>query len=429
MELPENESISEPLQDEAERPVDVVVELSLDEGIAATLAPVSESETNAGEDEQEGQEEEQAAQAAQAAQAEGKSATDPALGADPITEEKRTELLAAAAAQMPAQFDKPKRGLDLQHPLVQELMFNPQSWRIWPTVAVLRWVLRQAPIGMRRLIYRSLPSLKFTTSEIEDVAIQTAGIGGVEVTLGAPGLAADGSPLPTTDIARIIADRQQGGGLGLWLDMPGDRFMHLAERSLARHSAAFALATGGDIRAVSTAADLVGRSAPLAARANGVLMDAWNREPVGAIGLAAMFMGAPSAVGLAGVVGAFTRLKVTIEEFSGAEVSVLRPTFVGGRFGSMLGRRCTLPSAGVSIVVCGGADPQAREWAQQARRRASLYRLAHAYIGSHVPTAHIFLTLDANNAPSAMLGRSALGGLAVLGEATRSVRLPLANGP
>ena len=325
---------------------------------------------------------------------------------------------------------KPPQGtrrISLDHPLVQDLIFSPRHWRIWPTVAVLRWVLRQAPVGMRRLVYRSLPTLSFATAEIEDVAIQTAGAGSIELTMGAAGIANDGSPLPSSDIARIIANRERGGGLAQWLDMPGDRFMHQAEFSLARHSAAFALATGGDIRAVSSTADLVGRSAPLTADPGGVLMNTWKREPVGAVGLAAMFMGNVSATGLAGVLGAFTSLSVLIEEFAGAEVPILRSTRVGGRFGGMLGRKCVLPSAGVGIVVRGGSRVHAQEWAQQPRRRTSLYRLAHAYIGSHVPRARIYLTLDADNAPPAKLGHAALGGLAVLGKASKNVRLPLAD--
>ena len=350
-------------------------------------------------------------------------------GAAASVDDAAPEKQAAKVPEAPLRREEEaKRGPDLKHPLVQDIMFNPRRWRIWPTVAVLRWVLRQAPVALRRLVYRSLPSLKFATSEIEDVAIQTAGTGGIELTLGAPGLAADGSPLPSSDIARIIADRERGGGLGLWLDMPGDRFMHLAEHSLARHSAAFSLATGGRIQAISSAADLVGRSAPLAARPGGELIDVWRRAPGGAVGLASLFMGVASASGLASAVSAFTNLAVAIEEFSGADVPVLRPSRVGGRFGSMLGSRCHMPSAGVAIVVRGGAQASAQPWAQQARRRASLYRLAHAYIGSHVPTARVFLTLDANNAPPAKLGYSALGGLAVLGTAGSSVRLPLASG-
>lgn len=349
--------------------------------------------------------------------AEAEDAEEPAIAA--------TEVSAPVPAPpIAARPTRPKLSLD--HPLVQDIMFNPRRWRIWPTVAVLRWLLRQAPIGMRRLVYRSLPSLGFATSEIEDVAIQTSGTGGVELILGAPGIATDGSPLPSADISRIIADRERGGGLGLWLDMPGDRFMHQAELSMARHNAAFALATGGNIRAAEAAADLVGRSAPLAADAGGVLLSAWQREPAGALGLAAMFIGSASATGLASVLGAFTSLSVLIEEFAGAEVPVLRPSRVGGRFGAMIGTKCVLPSAGVAVVVRGGSLVSAQDWAQQRRRRASLYLLARTYIGSHVPQVRIFLTLDASNAPPAKLGLAALGGLAVLGKASENVRLPLA---
>ena len=33
--------------------------------------------------------------------------------------------------------------LELGHPLARDVMLNPSRWRLWPAVAVLRWLLRK----------------------------------------------------------------------------------------------------------------------------------------------------------------------------------------------------------------------------------------------------------------------------------------------
>lgn len=318
---------------------------------------------------------------------------------------------------------------DMDHPLIREILLDPSRWRIWPAVAVLRWLLRRTSRAAMRMVYRSRPALRFPTAEVDDVAIEPQG---VELTLTAPGVAAHGSPLPSSDIARIIADARQGGGLGQWLDAMGDRFMHVVETAQARHNAGFAVATGGQVEAQTSVAEITGRSMPLGAFAGGVLAPAsrgldGDYASLGALGLAAMFYGPPSASGLAQAVSAFTGLPVHVEEFAGAEVAVLRPARLGAPIGAMLGSSCMLPAAGINVVIEGGREPRAQEWARDARRRASLGYLARTYIGSASPQARIFLTLEVGNAPPAALDvYTALGGLAVLGEANETIRLPLA---
>lgn len=318
---------------------------------------------------------------------------------------------------------------ELDHPLVRDILLEPSRWRIWPAVAVLRWLLRRASGATMRMVYRSRPALRFATAEVDDVAIVPHG---VELTLTAPGVAAHGSPLPPSDIARIIADQRRGGGLAGWLDSLCDRFMHVVETAQRRHNAGFAVATGAQVEGHTAVADLAGRSMPLGAHPGGVLAPA-NRgvggefATLGGLGLAALFFGTPSASGLAQTVSAFTGLPVHVEEFAGADVAVLRPARLGAPIGAMLGRTCELPAAGIDVVVDGGRDPRAQAWARDARRRASLGYLVRTYIGSASPEARVFLLLDVGNAPPATLDAyTSLGGLAVLGEADETVRLPLA---
>lgn len=310
------------------------------------------------------------------------------------------------------------------HPLVQDLILNPTRWRIWPAVAVLRWLQRRMQKGTPRLVFRSRPSLGFAGSEVHDVMARTAHI---DLVLNAPGLAAAGSPLPSADISRIVADYLEGGPLAAWLDGPGDRFMHLLEDAQLQNNPAYALMAGGRVEALSLAADLVGRSAPLAARAGGDLRAPDTDTPTGAAGLAGAFLGAPSASGLRALFQAFTGLAVEVEEFSGATVPIARPARVGLRVGMMVGMSCRLPSAGVAINLDGADDEAALAWAREPVRRESLHRLATSYIGAPSPEARIFLLLDADAAPAAALdGGAALGGLAVLGRGSQRVRLPLA---
>ena len=159
----------------------------------------------------------------------------------------------------------------------------------------------------------------------------------MDLVLNAPGLATAGSPLPASDIARIIADDYEGGALGTWLDGPGDRFMHLLEDVQMRSNTAFALGAGGRVEAFALIRDLVGRSAPLNAGGNGTLDTTNGQEPDGALALAALFLGPVSASGLRGLVQAFTRLPARVVEFAGARIATARPARVGAPMGLMLG--------------------------------------------------------------------------------------------
>ena len=139
-----------------------------------------------------------------------------------------------------------------------------------------------------RLVFRSQPSLSFASSEVRDLRLHDDRM---DLVLNAPGLATAGSPLPASDIARIIADHHEGGALGTWLDGPGDRFMHLLEDVQMRSNPAFALVAGGRVEAFALARDLVGRSAPLTAGGDGTLDATDDEEPDGALALAALFLG------------------------------------------------------------------------------------------------------------------------------------------
>lgn len=311
-----------------------------------------------------------------------------------------------------------------EHPLVSELMLHPYRWRIWPAVAVLRWLQRLLP-NAPRLVFRSRPSLSFAGSEVHDLTIDENSIG---LVLNAPGLATAGSPLPASDIARIIADRHQGGALSTWLDGPGDRFMHLLEEAQRRSNTAYALVAGGGVEALALTRDLVGRSALLNADPDRTLSAAIDEDPEGAVGLAGLFLGPASAAGLRALFSTVTSLPVRVGEFAGADIATAHPAFMGGPMGLILGMTCELPSAAVEVHLDGGPRPEAREWARKETCRQSLHLLATAYVGAPSPEVRVFLWLDGSNAPAAALDDdTALGGLAVLGTSDEPVCLPLAS--
>lgn len=319
--------------------------------------------------------------------------------------------------------DQPALRDQLDHPLIQDLMLRPSRWHIWPAVAVIRWMLRHATKNIRRILYRSKPALAFPTAEIEDIGVEE---GGVEITLAAPGIAAAGSPLPSSDIARVIDDKRSGGALASWLDGPGDRLMHALEAAQTSSSAAFALARGEQVDAWRMMVNLAGRSAPLAAEVGGVLSDTWKQPPGGAVGLAALFVGGISAAGLVELLHAFTGLPADAAEFAGADVDVLTPLHIGGALGAILGRTCPAPAAGIDVTLVGGSRPDALRWAADPARRQSLRRLVLTYVGTPLPRVRLFLLLDADNVPAATAcADTALGGVAVLGPPSRPVRLPL----
>jgi len=325
-------------------------------------------------------------------------------------------------AAMPA----PDDAEHADHPLIRDLALHPYRWRIWSAVAILRWLQRRMP-SAPRLVFRSKPSLSFAASEVRDLLFREDRI---ELVLNAPGLATAGSPLPASDIAGVIADDHQGGAMGAWLDGPGDRFMHLLEDVQRRSNPAFALVAGGGVEAFALTRDLVGRSVPLSAGRNGALRAAGEEEPEGAVALAALFLGPVSATGLGALFHAFTGLPARVVEFAGATITTARPARLGATVGLMLGTRAELAAAAVEVHIDGGSNPQAPEWARTETRRRSLHHLAAAYIGAASPEARLFLCLDGENAPAAVLGEdTTLGGLAILGNSDASVRLPLAPGP
>lgn len=309
-----------------------------------------------------------------------------------------------------------------EHPLVRDLMLHPYRWKIWPAVAVLRWLQRLMPTKPR-LVFRSHPSQSFAGSEVRDLVFDENTI---NLVLNAPGLATAGSPLPASDIARIIADYHEGGALSAWLDGPGDQFMHLMEEAQRRSNAAYALLAGGGVEAFALTRDLVGRSTPLVAGANRALQAANDKEPEGAIALAGLFLGPVSATGLRALFHAYTGLPARVEEFAGGEIATARPARMGAPMGLMLGISCELPAAGVEVHIEGGVREEAREWAQAETRRQSLHLLARAYVGAPSPEVRLFLWLEGGNVPPATLGNgTALGGLAVLGTSDDPVCLPL----
>ncbi len=311
------------------------------------------------------------------------------------------------------------------HPLAQEVLFNPGEWSVWPAVAVLRWLLRSRGELNRRLVYRSQPSLVFSVSEIKDVALSGSG---VELTLSAPGLAAPGTILPTSDVARIAADSRApgGGALAYWLDGPVDLFMQAMEAHRMRNCDSFAFGMGSGAQSLRLAADLSGATAPLAARGSGLLSASLDREPEGALGFSAQFVStSPSAVGLAALARGYTGLPSEVKEFTGARVRVLRPARLGGPIMRILGRHQDLPAAGVDLIVDGGEEPDGAMLASRRTLRRGIHDLCSAYIGSPSVRARVFVELEPEIIEPARVGFAELGGMAVLGKPERRLRLPL----
>lgn len=328
-------------------------------------------------------------------------------------------------------WDTPSPDMDLEmpvgldHPLAQELLLEPSVWTLWPAVAVLRWLVRTNQQLGRGLVYRSHPTLAFSASEVKDVELRASS---VDLVLSAPGLAAPGTILPNVDVARIATDANSpgGGALAAWLDGPGDRFMQAVEAAQMRFNAAFSLATGTEhALAHRMTAEIAGTTAPLAADAEGRLANGFAGPPQGALGLAAPFLGPPSAGGLTAAVEGYTGLPSRVEEFTGARVRVLRPAQFGAPLMRMLGRHCELPSAGVSVIVDGGTAPDGVALARKRSRRSALRNLCDAYIGSPSIHARLFVELEPEVIEPARLGVDEFGGLAVLGIPNERLRIPL----
>jgi len=317
-------------------------------------------------------------------------------------------------------------GTEASHPLAQDLLLNPKRWSVWPAVAVLRWLLRESRGKRRGLVYRSKPSLSFSSAEIEDVLLNAETL---DILLTAPGLATWGTALPAVDVARIVADyRPPGrGAMAVWLDGPGDRLMQAVEMAKSRFSASFTLATGGAFAMSMMTAELAGRTAPLKAAPGHRLAGEVEADADGAIALAAYFLGPPSAAGLAALVRAFTGLPARVREFAGTTVRILRPIRFGQPLLRMLGENCEFSASGLEIVIDGGVEESAPRWAKDWIRRNSLHRLCREYIGMPSIAFRIYLDLAPENTEPATLGRTDFGGMAVLGQPSARTIVPLAG--
>jgi len=310
----------------------------------------------------------------------------------------------------------PKEGkAALRHPLVQDLLLNPSRWRLWPAMAIIRWLQRQMRRNRIRVVYRTRPSLSFPASEIADIYFVRPNE--LQVVVNALGVANAGSALPSADIARIIADHRLGGGLARWLDMVADRMLHAAETSVAQSASPFACAMGGFPEADSVLPSVVGHDGVLAeSRPEGLsLSPRAGARRLTALG--ALFLGVPTAHGLARAFEGFTSLHARIIEFTGAPLDVSRPARLGAGFGRVLGSRRIVPEAGVTVRLNDGPTCEdAVAWASDPVRIRSLYELARAYIGDPSPEPSIELVVRTDElSPLEPGARNALvGGCAIL---------------
>ena len=303
----------------------------------------------------------------------------------------------------------------LRHPLVQDLLLNPTRWRLWPAMAILRWLQRQMRKNRIRVVYRTRPTLSFPASEIADIYFVRPNE--LQIVVNALGLANAGSALPSADIARIIADYRSGGALASWLDMVADRMLHAAETSVARSVSPFACAMGGFPEADSVLPSLVGHDGVLAeSRPDGLSLS----RRAGArrlTALGALFLGVPTAHGLARAFEGFTSLHARVIEFTGAPLDVSRPARLGAGFGRVLGSRRIVAEGGVTVRLNDGPMCEvAVAWASDPVRIRSLYELARTYIGDASPKPSIELVVRTDElSPLAPGARNALlGGCAML---------------
>ena len=324
-----------------------------------------------------------------------------------------TAAVPASSASRP---ELPEGGkATLRHPLVQDLLLNPTRWRLWPAMAILRWLQRQMRKNRIRVVYRTRPTLSFPASEIADIYFVRPNE--LQIVVNALGLANAGSALPSADIARIIADYRSGGALSLWLDMVADRMLHAAETSVAQSVSPFACAMGGFPEADSVLPSLVGHDGVLAeSRPDGLSLS----RRAGArrlTALGALFLGVPTAHGLARALEGFTSLHARVIEFTGAPLDVSRPARLGAGFGRVLGSRRIVAEAGVTVRLNDGPTCEdAVAWASDPVRIRSLYELARTYIGDASPEPSIELVVRTDElSPLAPGARNALlGGCAML---------------
>ena len=297
------------------------------------------------------------------------------------------------------------------HSLVVDLMLNPARWKIWPAIAILRWLQAQLPAeGRLNIVFCSLPSLSFAPSEIHDIGFRD---GRLEVVLNVLGVASSGSPLPSSDVARIIEDMRRGGAIAAWLDALTDRFAHVAESAMLQHSGSFSAVRGEEIEAMGAVVSVVGHDAPLSSDPDGSYYANHSGPPRGALSLAGLFLGPPSSAGLSTAMSGVTGLQVRVREFAGGRIQVARPARLGHRMGAILGRWCDSVASGVEVVLEAGDDADAAlVWARDPVRLESLHHLAASYVGSPSPEVRIELEIDAAKVPGSALGEDArLGGL------------------
>ena len=324
------------------------------------------------------------------------------------------------AAEVPAssvsRAGLPEKGkAALRHPLVQDLLLNPTRWRLWPAMAILRWLQRQMRKNRIRVVYRTRPTLSFPASEIADIYFVRPNE--LQIVVNALGLANAGSALPSADIARIIADYRSGGALSLWLDMVADRMLHAAETSVARSVSPFACAMGGFPEADSVLPSLVGHDGVLAESRPDGLSPSLAAGARRLTALGALFLGVPTAHGLARAFEGFTSLHARVIEFTGAPLDVSRPARLGAGFGRVLGSRRIVAEAGVTVRLNDGPTCEdAVAWASDPVQIRSLYELARTYIGDASPEPSIELVVRIDElSPLAPGARNALlGGCAML---------------
>ena len=303
----------------------------------------------------------------------------------------------------------------LRHPLVQDLILNPTRWRLWPAMAIIRWLQRQMRNNRIRIVYRTRPTLSFPASEIADIYFVRPNE--LQIVVNALGLASAGSALPSTDVARIIADHRSGGGLARWLDMVADRMLHAAEASVTRSVSPFACAMGGFPEADSVLPSLIGHDGVVAESHPDGLTHAHRAGARRLTALGALFLGIPTAHGLARAFEAFTSLHTRVIEFTGAPLDVARPARLGAGFGRVLGSKRVVAEAGVTVRLNDGPRCEdAVGWASDPVRIRSLYELARAYIADASPVPSIELVVRTDELSCLVPGsrNALLGGCAML---------------
>ncbi len=339
-----------------------------------------------------------------------------ARAAPAVGPESSSRPAAAVPASSVSRAGLPEKGkAALRHPLVQDLLLNPTRWRLWPAMAILRWLQRQMRKNRIRVVYRTRPTLSFPASEIADIYFVRPNE--LQIVVNALGLANAGSALPSADIARIIADYRSGGALSLWLDMVADRMLHAAETSVARSVSPFACAMGGFPEAVSVLPSLVGHDGVLAESRPDGLSPSLAAGARRLTALGALFLGVPTAHGLARAFEGFTSLHARVIEFTGAPLDVSRPARLGAGFGRVLGSRRIVAEAGVTVRLNDGPTCEdAVAWASDPVQIRSLYELARTYIGDASPEPSIELVVRIDElSPLAPGARNALlGGCAML---------------